>query len=369
MGHIRPLDGIRALAVLAVVGTHSRLPFFHGGGFGVDMFFALSGFLITSLLLREVERTATIAKGAFYVRRALRLFPPLAVMIVLTVIIDQIAASGGHHAAEAVPAVVFYVGNWLVAHNGQALGFFGQTWSLAIEEQFYLVWPLLLLIPAVRRNLVVALPVFVLAMVFGRIVAFHALGSPVMVWTPFRADELALGAWLAAWIHAGRPIPRWIASWQLSAVAMLGILVMFGPTLPTWLSASGSTDVAAAATVVIIAHLTTGERSPVSRFLGWTPLVGVGRVSYGIYLYHYAILLWLFSMGWSYQHVILVAWPLIALTVVASWIFVEQPALRLKDRIGLARHGDPATAVAPALEEVTEANRTPQEQGAPQSAS
>ena len=350
MGHIRALDGIRALAVLAVLGTHSLLPHFHGGGFGVDMFFALSGFLITSLLLRELELTSTIAKGAFYARRALRLFPPLAVMVVLTVIIDQVATKGGHHAAEAVPAVLLYMGNWLVAHNGQALGFFGQTWSLAIEEQFYLVWPLLLLIPAVRRNLVVALPVFIAAMMIGRVVCYHWVGSAVTVWTPFRADELAMGAWLAAWLHAGRPIPRWIASWQLSAVALVGIVLLFGPTLPTAVNVGGATDLVAAATVVVIAHLTTGVRSPVSSVLASKPMVGIGRVSYGIYLYHYAVLLWLISMGWSVEHVVLVAWPLIALMVVASWYLVEQPALRLKDRIGLQHHGDPAVAVAPEAE-------------------
>jgi peptidoglycan/LPS O-acetylase OafA/YrhL len=349
MGHIRALDGIRAIAVLAVLGTHSFLPHFHGGGFGVDMFFALSGFLITSLLLRELELTSTIAKGAFYARRALRLFPPLAVMVVLTVVIDQIATKGGDHAAEAVPAVLLYMGNWLVAHDGQALGFFGQTWSLAIEEQFYLVWPLLLLIPAVRRNLVVGLPVFIAAMIIGRIVCYHWVGGAVMSWTPFRADELAMGAWLAAWLHAGRPLPRWLTSWQLAAVAMAGLVLMFGPSLPTSLNIGGATDLAAAATVVVIAHLTTGASSPVSAVLASKPLVGIGRVSYGIYLYHYAVLLWFFSMGWSIGRVVLVGWPLTALLVVASWIVVEQPALRLKDRIGLQRHGDPATAVAPVL--------------------
>jgi peptidoglycan/LPS O-acetylase OafA/YrhL len=130
---------------------------------------------------------------------------------------------------------------------------------------------------------------------------------------------------------------------------MTGIVLMFVPTLPTSLDVGGATDVAAAATVVVIAHLTTGARSPISAVLGSRPLVGIGRVSYGIYLYHYAVLLWLFSMGWSVERVVLVAWPLIALTVVASWIFVEQPALRLKDRIGLQRHGDPSIAVAPNL--------------------
>ena len=91
IGRLRPLDGIRALAVLAVVATHSHIPKVHGGGFGVDAFFALSGFLITSLLLQEFARAGTIDRRAFYVRRALRLLPALAVMIVVTVILDQTA--------------------------------------------------------------------------------------------------------------------------------------------------------------------------------------------------------------------------------------------------------------------------------------
>lgn len=348
MRYLRELDGIRALAVLAVVGLHAQVPGFRGGGIGVDVFFALSGYLITSLLLREIQKTGRIARGRFYARRALRLLPALALTIVWTTILDLLAKRGGGHMGEAAPAAAFYYANWLVAHNDQALGFLGQTWSLAIEEQFYILWPLLLLIPTVRRHLRGGAILFVFATIVWRIAAYKAVGFGVLDWTPARADELAIGAWLAARQLDPKPLPGWVTSLPATLLSglVLAALVLVGPHLPKWSGVAGEYDVAAAASVIVIAHCAS-ERSFVTRILGSRPLVAVGRVSYGVYLYHYAILLFLFADGYGRAEVWAIAFPVMIVLTVASWFLIEKPAQRFKVRYATDPVEHPEPALAP----------------------
>ena len=148
-GYVPALDGVRAFAVLAVVALHGGTHL-NGGFIGVDVFFVLSGFLITTLLLQEWRARGDFRLRAFYVRRARRLLPALALTLVgVTVLVAAFAwyYDGGVRYGFAVLSVIFYAGNWVAAftvHQG-ALGPLTHTWSLAIEEQFYLLWPLLLL--------------------------------------------------------------------------------------------------------------------------------------------------------------------------------------------------------------------------------
>src|SRR5580700_5306780 len=150
------LDGIRALAVLAVLCVHWHPSQFAGGFIGVDMFFVLSGFLITSVLLSEVRRTEIINLGHFYARRALRLLPALACMlIVVSLAVESIPqlAPVRANAIGGLVWVVFYAGNWAIV-TGHNLGILTPTWSLSLEEQFYLLWPLALLplLPRIGRG-------------------------------------------------------------------------------------------------------------------------------------------------------------------------------------------------------------------------
>ncbi|MBA3841352.1 MAG: acyltransferase [Actinobacteria bacterium] len=344
MRYVRQLDGIRALAVLAVVGLHANLPGMHGGGIGVDVFFVLSGYLITSILLREISSTGRIDRSKFYVRRALRLLPALVVAIVWTAVLDIAAARGGGHIAAAAPAALFYYANWLVSFRPDALGFLGQTWSLAIEEQFYILWPLLLLIGAVRRNLTRWIPAFLVATVALRLVAFKIEGSGVLTWTPARTDELAIGAWLAALELRRAPLPRLLVSPGMAwaATGVLGVAFLSFARVSGLAVAGGFIDVACLATMIVIAHAAHGT-SLLTRVLGWSPLVAVGRVSYGIYLYHYAILIYLRANSSSEAKIIGVGLPVTALLTVTSWFLIERPALRLKMRIARspALHPEP----------------------------
>ena len=154
LGHIRGLDGIRALSVLAIIAFHTGLSSVPGGFYGVDAFFVLSGFLITSLLVEEWGGTGTIRLRRFWAGRARRLLPALFVLvavigIVLAVVPGVLATP--HVVGDAL-STVFYVSNWYSIHGG--VTYFSlssepspllHTWSLAIEEQFYLVWPLVVL--------------------------------------------------------------------------------------------------------------------------------------------------------------------------------------------------------------------------------
>ena len=152
LGYRPALDGLRGVAVLAVMVYHSGL--IRGGFLGVDVFFTLSGFLITTLLLEEYARTGTLAIGRFYIRRALRLLPALVAFLIFWggVILTRIPSEYWSVLGGYLLGVLGYVANWLYIY-WRPLGVFSHTWSLAIEEQFYLVWPVLLflLLRWVRR--------------------------------------------------------------------------------------------------------------------------------------------------------------------------------------------------------------------------
>ncbi len=156
MRTLRPLDGLRGVAILLVVLRHYGLQTFPGGGIvGVDLFFVLSGFLITSLLLAEHRASGAIDLGHFYLRRALRLYPALYAMLALFLIVS--AATGGRDGSSLGRAFVgagfgsVYVYNWAAAAQVHLPAALGPLWTLSIEEQFYLVWPLVLLLVLRRR--------------------------------------------------------------------------------------------------------------------------------------------------------------------------------------------------------------------------
>src|ERR1044071_207656 len=159
LGHRRSLDGVRGVAVLAVLAVHtnhlggaSLLP---GGSLGVDIFFVLSGFLITGLLIEEWSRSGSISLADFYRRRALRLVPALALMLLTLACVSAavLSAPEAEQTLRALPTAFLYLTDFAISLDGRAaLGALRHTWSLAVEEQFYLLWPPLLLV-ALRARL------------------------------------------------------------------------------------------------------------------------------------------------------------------------------------------------------------------------
>jgi peptidoglycan/LPS O-acetylase OafA/YrhL len=329
------LDGIRALAVLAVVAFHTTglVP---GGWLGVDVFFVLSGYLITTLLLRERDGTGDNDLSRFYWRRVLRLGPALLITLVLAVpvllAVDGAGTDRGYSAGATIVGVLFYAANWMQVADPTSLGPLTHTWSLAIEEQFYLLWPLALILAyhrAGRKAVGWAALVLVGLIIVGR-------GLAVTVWandslwfaTPVRADGLLLGAAAAAFGWAPRS-GRSATILLVVSVLGLGALVLTAQEFSSWMLTGGLTLVALLSLCLVLSANHTVYAAP----LEWPWLVWVGRVSYGVYLYHYlvyyAVSQWLVWHGAEAMAARLVG----TVTLVAlSWFLVERPALRLKDR-------------------------------------
>lgn len=291
-----------------------------GGMFGVDLFFVLSGFLITGILLDERDRTGSFNLQAFYKRRAVRLLPPLVLMLAIVVPLASISTGRPSYELSSALIGLSYVTNLaLVIHPAWVESNFAHLWSLAAEEQFYLVWPPLLLLLWRRRWLPVALVVAA-----GLSVAdyFWIAAGPHIYWQDAGPDAHAAPILLgcaAAFIHRRAVrIPSW-AGW--GGVIGAGALVTLHSIHP---GADGYFAAFAAFAMLPILHLAAGE-SILSRLFSIRPLRYVGRISYSLYLWN-TPMLWLFggpsSIPW------LAPLALSFLLAAASWRYMESPLLR-----------------------------------------
>ena len=337
------LDGLRAVAVTMVLLFHGGVSWMRGGYFGVSMFFTLSGFLITSLLVREFSATQRIEPGAFYVRRAKRLLPASTICIV---VVSMMAAHdvwrGADHIRRDAVGALFQVANWVQLGGGgsytdlqsKSAGLVSPLdhyWSLAIEEQFYWIWPLAFWgLAAFARRRGVSLTRIMVALT-----AVFAAAAPVVAWrwgrdaaywaTPARAAEILIGALLAVALRDGKVTPRrWMAPASLLAVALIAVL----------LPAAGGPAYHGAFPLLAIAScgLVLGVQmpGPVTRALSFKPLIALGAISYGVYLYHFPIFVFLSvarvgRSGW----VLLAARLAVTLVfAIASYWLVERPIRR-----------------------------------------
>ncbi|MBO9705217.1 MAG: acyltransferase, partial [Arthrobacter sp.] len=305
------IQGLRAFAVLVVVLSHARIPGMTGGYIGVDVFFVISGFLITSLLLREIDRTGRISIRRFYERRALRILPAGTVVLVATVLYAAMLLPMGRLDAVATDAIwsAFFLANVHFALEGTDY-FAGTTvsplqhfWSLAVEEQFYLVWPLVLLgIVALiarrrRRPPITRLACLAVAVIIaGSMIAsgIETALSPTTAYfsTVDRAYELAGGALLAILTAAGTRLPRWyagppqaVAGW-LGLAALLFMVVAWNEATPIPGLLGGLVVLATAA---VLASGIGGLSGP-CRLLSLRPMQFFGDISYSLYLWHWPLL-------------------------------------------------------------------------------
>jgi peptidoglycan/LPS O-acetylase OafA/YrhL len=262
------LDGIRAIAILLVLAQHINLPQSTLAGLvGVNLFFVLSGYLITSLLLREQDASGRIDLRNFYERRIRRLIPALVAVLIATGVLMAILGRLGEYIPQAVVSF-FYVSDFAKAFSYD-LGYVGHTWSLALEEQFYLLWPALLIF-APRRFLA---PVAIAGIVVA--VALQFLLVPNDVLAHFRPDvraDAVLWGCVLALVPALTRVPRWAA-----VAGLVGVLAVSFSPFP-WPHAIAVSSVLSAVVVAGAASL-----APV---LSLRPLVRIGQISYGMYLWH-----------------------------------------------------------------------------------
>ncbi len=340
--HLPGLDGLRALAVIGVLAFHdNRL---NGGFLGVDLFFALSGFLITTLLIDELQRTNTIDLIGFWGRRLRRLLPAVMVLLVVVVVFFRLFADTGQWiiARNDVVWSQFYMANWHQIYSGSgywdafaAPSAFEHLWSLAIEEQFYLVWPILVIVAwriGRARGLATLTCIGIVAS-FITMLAIYNGGDPTRVYmgTDTRSFSLLCGAFVALpairkVITTGIQKFRTIAS-VLTAVliVVIGFMWFVVDGQSQWLFRGGlfAHSIASA----LLAVLVSSSSSKLSAVFSWRPLAYIGRLSYALYLWHWPVFIFCTRDRLDVNDLGLTAIRL-AITFalsIASYFFVEQP--------------------------------------------
>jgi peptidoglycan/LPS O-acetylase OafA/YrhL len=326
------LDGLRGIAILLVLLCHLGFPLSTGAGTaGVTIFFVLSGFLITSLLVLGVGTDRRAQLQSFYIRRIRRLFPALLALLILMSCVDLVTGNMAHVAGRVVPAV-FYAYNWICVNTWVGGDPIGQVWSLSIEEQFYLLWPFVLLI-ALRwggPGLALRIAIFGAAIALvdrAMLISAHAVISRIYFASDTNALPLMVGCALGLAICQGK-MPRV----PTIATACAGV-ALFGVCADT--AYGGGLDfllinplVATAASAVLIAWVVT---SAGGGSLNWPVSRALGRVSYSLYLWQTPVIVWggvaLSTYPLAVRVVVLGSAAL--LCAIASYRLIEGPIRRL----------------------------------------
>jgi peptidoglycan/LPS O-acetylase OafA/YrhL len=338
--HLPALDGLRGVAILGVLLFHTG--HLAGGFLGVDLFFALSGYLITDLLLREIEVTGVVSLVAFWGRRIRRLLPALAAMLAgVTVLVWTVGPADMVRTTLADgPWVQLNLVNWHLL--AESAGYwdrfgparvFGHLWSIAVEEQFYLVWPVLLLVVArcgrrVGRWVVVAAAVgSAVSLVLMITLVSSADPTRVYTGTDTRAFSLLLGAMVATRSPA-RVIGRWaVGRWAGGLLALLAagigtMWVLADGVKSLWLFTGGLFAHSLAAALLIGLVVRTPQ-ALLAQVLAWQPLRWLGLISYSLYLWHWPVFVLLSPQrGWIETAA---AWALSIGLAALSKYLVEDP--------------------------------------------
>ncbi|MEO8050185.1 MAG: acyltransferase [Acidobacteriota bacterium] len=338
--HLPGLDGLRAVAAFSVVFYHAGVPFI-SGGVGVLVFFVLSGFLITWLLLKENDQTGGVSLRDFYTRRALRIFPAFYCYSGLVLALALV-----RHRAVLWPQAVaslLYVNDYYQALNGDPNTAFSHTWSLAIEEQFYLLWPALFLMlrsdyQRLARFLAVAIGVLWL---YRAVLVLVVKVHQGYIYEAFdtRADHLLIGCLLAVILRTGlfSRFWEWISARPWTAFGSAGMLaassvaeVRYGADYRDTISFIANPLLAA----LLIGQMIAFSGTSVWNWMNWPWVRYLGRISYSIYLYQQVLIDIPKKFLGGRPMLVQLAATMILVTIAASFSYfvIEKPFLRLKAR-------------------------------------
>ena len=345
LGYMPALDGIRALAVCAVMLFHSDIPLVSGGFIGVDIFFVLSGFLITSILLKEHEQTGRISLKDFYIRRSLRLLPALVALLLVFVAVSAVYGDERILRTHFIDAliVLFYSANWARAFDMHPPDYLGHAWSLSIEEQFYLLWPLILIaILRWRRSrrwrlfIILGMAFFAWGL---RSYLLYQGASLERLYNGLdtRADALLVGCVVGVLLATPAFVRRMRRPVSLMCIKYLAPIAWVGlgwicigihwrsPHLYYWVQ-----FLIEVLTALVIVDVVISPRSLVRGLLERKWLVWTGSISYGLYLWHYPIFRVLLSYGYSTDERLLFGSLLTFGVATLSFYFLERPILQKK---------------------------------------
>ena len=370
LGFRADIEGLRAIAIMLVVAAHAGVPWLQGGFVGVDVFFVLSGFLITGLLLREVADSGSIRFVEFYLRRLRRLLPAMAFMIIATCLVaanvlspaEQLEQAKAGATASLWASNIYFALVQLDYFSAGAEGnLFLHTWSLGVEEQFYLVWPILLLWTLGRNRGLARLgqlkALMFVVMMLSLVMAIYltySLPQLAFYMMPMRAWQFAVGALVCLVGRSGamfRALPsgvsherlsNWLGWLGLATIVAAGIVWSSRVPYPSWRALFPALGTAA-----IIAAGQRGALAGVSRFLAWRPLQLVGRVSYSWYLWHWPVLLLGYAIIGSHSPWLRAALVFISLGLaLVSYGLIEAPIRHQSFLLKHARLALPGAVVA-----------------------
>ncbi len=364
LGNRPPLTGFRAFALTTVLVYHSNFHTWPGSWIAIQMFFVLSGFLITSMLAAEGDRHGRISLKAFYARRAARLLPPLALTVGLILIyagLVNVAQASTRVWGDSAAALFYFADYRQALGHEPFFGYLAQTWSLSIEEQFYVIWSVLM---------VTSVALHKRALAYGFAVAGLVLSVADRLWQAYsaphfdvasftriyyafdtRADALFLGCLLGLLATDGY-LNDWGRRWkQLLGVAAVGsvaflIWILYHAPLFQRVMVVWWIPLTTIASAVIIVHFVINAKGWGARVVGLGLFVFLGDLTYSLYLIHWPVYLALQpnETGWGYWPTELLRLAIIFGLAIGSWFLIEKPLLRWRQRSAARAMGQPTAA-------------------------
>jgi peptidoglycan/LPS O-acetylase OafA/YrhL len=363
LGYMPFLDGLRGIAIILVLWYHAG-GLFRGGFLGVDIFFVLSGFLITSLLIKEYLENKRLFLGRFFMRRALRLIPPLVVLLAVWGTVSILTGDDPQRTMRDIAIVFFYGGNWARAWDLGLAHSLGHTWSLSIEEQFYILWPVLFILLmrlgcSLRMLLALTMAAALATTALGAWWYHQAIALVEQAQLHPKARELVLGRVTmrlyngldthSSGLLIGCALACFMSHWRawmqrhakpLTTASLIaaGVVVIaaFSVKWSEFYMFAGGFLLFALATATVMLGVCATETNPIRKVLQFSWLVKLGRLSYALYLWHYPVyhVIDIFldatqsPVRWPVK--LIVGGSISLLITIISYRYIEMPILTLK---------------------------------------